>query len=169
MESLFRGVGGQGWEEGDSPQTQPGNKKGIGLARWFGTGFPATVPAIFQVPMAPLQVQSGCVPGEDGLGCLVASCLDKHALQPWWTVSSTGPLRQHTLVHCSSCTGIGTTGALAPHPCPQRPLQSLTWFAHAEVLGLSAATPVGTRVRVLNKSLPYLGDIPSSRDQHSML
>lgn len=154
---------------GCRPQAQPGNKEGIGLARWFGKGFPATVPAIFQVPRgstagvvricargAWLGILCGFLPGQTNPEALVDCRLR-------WA-----PQAALTLAHCSSSAG--NSGALTPLPAPSDPHRA------------SATLPMGSRswahcchlsgchrVGVLNKSLSCLGDIPSSRDQHSML
>lgn len=93
-------------------------------------------------PGAPLQVWSGYVPGEAGLGSPVAPCLGKHACSPGGLSAPLGLLAAVTPAHCSSS---GSSGSLAPHPCPQKPPQSLGGFVHAEqVLRLAADTPVST-------------------------
>lgn len=71
------GAGDGGVSGGVQSSSKPGNKEGIGLARWFGMVFPATVPAIFQVPRGStagvvricarggwLEIPCGFLPGQ---------------------------------------------------------------------------------------------------------
>lgn len=102
-----------------------GSKEGASLARWAWMGFPATTPAIFQVPKGATEVWPGSVPGEAGSGHPVAFCLDKHApAVPVDCHLLWAPRAALTLAHCSSSDG--SSGALAPHPYRQQPQHSLT-------------------------------------------
>lgn len=111
-----------------------------------------------QVVWARLPSNRSChLPGAQGLHRRYgqALCQGRLAWDPLWLPAWTNrlaglvdcqPLRAAlpavTPAHCSSS---GSSGALAPHPCPQEPPQSLGGFSHAEqVLRLAADTPVST-------------------------
>lgn len=113
-------------------------------------------------PQAPLQVQSGDVPGEAGSWSPVASCLDKHASAArvdchlrW------APQAALTLAHCSSSRW-QLPGSCSPSLPPATPVKPCLIWTHGAGPGAQHCHPRGHhRIRVLNKYHPYVGDTPS--------